>query len=191
MRKIILELAVTLDGFIEGLDGEIDWLVSDEEADFGDILNEILVDIDAIFYGRVSYELWGSYLPPENASLKLKNAYNLLHSKSKYVFSTNVKNDDGNAIFINSDIEKNVIEILQQPGKNIWLYGGGKLITMFINLGLVDIYRLAVHPVILGNGKPLFKDIKERVKLKSSNATVSKSGMILLTYEAERKTTNR
>ncbi len=191
MRKIILDLAVTLDGFIEGSNGEIDWLVSDGETDFGDILNEILVDIDTIFYGRVSYELWENYQPHENASLKLKNAYELLHSKTKYVFSTNVTNDNSNAIFINSDVEKNVIEIQQQPGKNIWLYGGGKLTTTFINLGLVDIYRLAVHPVILGNGKPLFRDIKERVRLKSGSATVSKSGVILLTYEADKKTTNR
>jgi dihydrofolate reductase len=147
------------------------------------------VDIDTIFYGRISYELWGNYQPHESASLKLKNAYKLLHSKTKYVFSTNVTNDNSGAIFINSDIQRNVVEILQQPGKNIWLYGGGKLTTTFINLGLVDIYRLAVHPVILGNGKPLFKDIKERVRLKSGNATVSKSGVILLTYEAD-KTTN-
>jgi dihydrofolate reductase len=68
MRKIILDLAVTLDGFIEGPNGEIDWIVSDGETDFGDILNEILVDIDTIFYGRVSYELWGNYRPPENVS---------------------------------------------------------------------------------------------------------------------------
>jgi dihydrofolate reductase len=191
MRKVILDLAVTLDGFIEGPNGEIDWLVSDGETDFGDILNEILIDIDTIFYGRVSYELWGNYQPPENASAKLKNAYKLLHSKAKYVFSTNMTSDNTNAIFINSDIQRSVIEIIQQPGKNIWLYGGGKLTTTFMNLGLIDVYRLAVHPVILGNGKPLFKDIKERVRLKSGNASVSKSGVILLTYEADKKATNR
>lgn len=58
MRKIILDLAVTLDGFIEGPNGEIDWLVKDEGTDFGDILTGILADIDIIFYGRVSYEKW-------------------------------------------------------------------------------------------------------------------------------------
>lgn len=152
MRKIILDLAVTLDGYIEGPNGEIDWLVKDTETDFGDILADILVDIDAIFYGRVSYDLWGNFQPDENASPKLKAAYNLLHNKTKYVFSTTKTNDNSEAIFINLNVKESVEKIMQQPGKNIWLYGGGKLITTFVNLGLVDVYRLAVHPVILGSG---------------------------------------
>ena len=184
MRKIILDVAVTLDGFIEGPNGEIDWLVGDEETDFGDILNDILTDIDTIFYGRVSYDLWGNYYPDKNASPKLKEAYDLLHSKKKYVFS-GTKTNDGNAIFINSNIKESVQEILQQPGKNIWLYGGGKLITTFINLDLVNVYRLAVHPVILGSGKPLFEDIKSRVGLKLIEAKPAKSGVILLSYETK------
>jgi len=182
MRKIILDVAVTLDGFIEGPDGELDWLGKDEDMDFGDILKDILVDIDAIFYGRVSYDLWGNYDPGKNASLKLREAYNLLHTKKKYVFSRK-KTNDGKAIFINSNIKERVQEILQQPGKNIWLYGGGNLITTFINLGLVDVYRLTVHPVILGACKPLFENIKDRVELKLKNSKPSKSGVILLTYE--------
>jgi dihydrofolate reductase len=122
----------------------------------------------------------------KNASLKLKAAYELLHSKTKYVFSTNLTNDNTNTIFINSNIEETVLKIQRQRGESIWLYGGGSLITSFINLDLVDVYRLAVHPVILGSGKPLFKDIKERVRMKSSMATVSKSGVLLLTYEADK-----
>jgi dihydrofolate reductase len=191
MRKIILDVAVTLDGFIEGPNGEIDWLLSDEETDFGDILNEILVDIDTIFYGRISYELWGNYRPPENASPKLKQAYDLLHSKTKYVFSTTKTIDNSKAIFIDSNIEERVLEILHQPGKNIWLYGGGNLLTTFVNLGLVDVYRLAVHPIILGSGKPLFKDIKERVRMKSSKVKPSKSGVLSLTYEVDKKWMNQ
>jgi dihydrofolate reductase len=63
MRNVVLNLAVTLDGFIEGPNGELDWLVRDETIDFGDILNDILSDKDAIFYGRVSYEKWGKLHP--------------------------------------------------------------------------------------------------------------------------------
>jgi dihydrofolate reductase/ribosomal protein S18 acetylase RimI-like enzyme len=187
MRKIILDLAVTLDGFIEGPNGEIDWLASDGETDFGDILNEILVDIGTIFYGRVSYELWGNYRPDDTASPKLKQAYDLLHSKTKYVFSTTKTTDNSQAIFINSNIEECILKILQQPGENIWLYGGGNLITTFINLGLVDVYRLAIHPAILGSGKPLFKEIKERVGLKLINTKTSTSGVVSLTYEVKKK----
>lgn len=184
-RKIILDLAVTLDGFIEGPNGELDWLVKDDKIDFADILNEILDGIDTIFYGRVSYEKWGNYEPPADAEDKLKEAYRLLNSKTKYVFST-TKTGDGKAIFINSDIKGNVAKILKEPGENIWLYGGGRLITTFINLGLVDEYRLAVHPAIIGEGKPLFEDIRTKVNLKLVEARPSDSGVVLLIYETIR-----
>ncbi|WP_100615499.1 dihydrofolate reductase family protein [Confluentibacter citreus] len=184
MGKIILDVAVTLDGYISGPNGEIDWLVKEEGKDFGDILNEILEGIDAIFYGRVSYDLWGNYQPYEEASPKLKESYKLLHSKKKYVFSKSKKNGDSNAIYINSNIKKNILDIKQKVDGDIWLYGGGKLITSIMNLGLVDIYRLAVHPVIIGEGIPLFKDIKKRIGLKLIDTKPSKSGVILLTYAA-------
>ena len=99
------------------------------------------------------------------------------------MFFSTAKTNDGKATFINSNIKERVEEITQQPGKNIWLYGGGKLITTFINLGLVDVYRLAVHPVILGSGKPLFENIKTRVGLKLIDAKPSNSGVILLSYQ--------
>jgi len=187
MRKIILNVAITLDGFIEGPNGELDWLVRDEEIDFGDILTEILSDKDIIFYGRVSYEKWGNTKADENASQTLKDAYNLLNSKKKYVFSKIKTGDNTDAIFINSRIKERVFEIKQQPGKNIWLYGGAKLITTFLNLDLIDEYRLAVHPVILGKGKPLFQNIKERHKLTLIDTKGYKSGVTLMTFRAKKQ----
>ena len=182
MKKVILDLAVTLDGFIEGPNGEIDWCIMDEDG--GSDFIDFVAGIDTIFYGRVSYELWGNYQPHENASPVVKAVYKAIPEKTKYVFSTTKTNDTSNAIFINSNIKERVMEIKQQPGKDIWLYGGAKLITTFINLGLVDIFRLAVHPVILGSGKPLFKAINERVGLKLTGTKASKSGVVLLEYKA-------
>jgi dihydrofolate reductase len=188
MRKIILNLAITLDGYIEGLNGELDWLVRDNEIDFGDILNDILSDKDIIFYGRVSYDKWGSFQPDKNASQNIRDAYELMHGKQKYVFSRTKKDDNTNAIFINSNIRERVLEIMHQPGKNIWLYGGGKITATFLNLDLIDVYKLAVHPVILGCGKPLFEGIKEKHKLKLIDEQEFKSGVTILTYEADRAT---
>ena len=185
MRKIILNLTLTLDGFIEGPNGEIDWIVGDSSTDFGDILNEIIRDKDAIFYGRKSYELWGNY-SPEQGSQKLKDAYALMHTKTKYVFSETKKSDDTNAIFINENIKQKVEEIKKQPGKNIWLYGGASLITTFLNLDLVDEYHLAIQPVILGKGKPLFQNIEQRHRLKLLETKGDPSGVAVLIYETDR-----
>ena len=189
MRKIILNLAVTLDGYIEGPNGEIDWLGmggdspddSMAEAHF----DEFLATIDAIFYGRLSYEKWGEYQPAKDASLPEKKLWDGVHSKKKYVFSNSLKTVNGKADLINSDILDKVQDIKNQPGKDIWLYGGAGLITTFMNLGLVDTYLLAVFPVILGDGKPLFTDIKNRIGLTFKKATPG-SGVILLEYETKR-----
>lgn len=183
MRKLVLNLAITLDGFIEGPNGEIDWLVRDPDVDFADILNEILSDKDAIFYGRISYDKWGNFGPDENSSPKIKEAYKLMHSKQKYVFSKTKTGDDTDAIFINSDIKERVLEIKNQPGKNIWLYGGAKMTTTLLNLDLIDEFRLAVHPVIIGAGKPLFQSIEDRHKLKLIGVEGYRSGVMLVKYK--------
>ena len=183
MRKIVLDLAVTLDGFIEGPNGETDWCIMEEDPGLDSSFADFLSSIDTIFYGRVSYQLWGNYKPDEDSGSTMKALVDSIHSKTKYVFSTTRQDDDGTATYINSNVNERVLEIKQQPGKDIWLYGGAKLVTTFVNLDLVDIYRLAVHPVILGSGKPLFNDIGRRVKLKLIDAKGSASGVTLLSYE--------
>ena len=131
----------------------------------------------------------GNSQPDENAGQKIKDAYKLLHSKQKYVFSKTKKDDNTNAIFINSNIKESVLEIKeQQSGKNIWLYGGAKITTTFLNLDLIDEYKLAVHPVVLGKGKPLFQNIEDRHKLRLTEAKGYKSGVTLLSYKTDRTT---
>lgn len=178
MRKVILDLAVTLDGFIEGPNGEIDWCIMDDNMGFDTFLSSI----DTIFYGRVSYDMWGNFQPDSNATETEKLIWREVHAKQKFVFSSKPQTDN-NATFIGSDIAGRVAEIKKQNGKNIWLYGGAKLITTFITLGLIDQYRLSVHPTVLGTGKPLFENVKERMNLKLADTKKFKSGVIQLIYE--------
>jgi len=185
VRKIILDLAVSLDGFIEGPNGEIDWCIMDDDMDF----DGFLTTIDTLFYGRISYDIWGNYKPGANATETELKLWQNVHSKKKYVFSSRYRQDD-KVIFINSGISEKVDEIKKQKGKDIWLYGGASLIKTFIELGQIDIYRVAVHPTVLGSGKPLFENLKERLNLKLINTNVFKSGVVQLIYETL-ETTNR
>jgi dihydrofolate reductase len=178
-RKIILDLAVTLDGFIEGTNGEVDWCIMDSEMGFINFLNQI----DTILYGRKSYDLWGQFTPENEDTDIEKEIWELVHSKEKYVFSRTQRGTDNKAIFINDNILEEVNKLKNKPGKDIWLYGGASLITSFINLGLVDEFRLSVHPVILGEGKPLFIDIKQRLNLKMVNTRTFSSGVVQLIYQ--------
>ncbi|WP_079508887.1 dihydrofolate reductase family protein [Mesobacillus jeotgali] len=177
-RRILLDLAVTLDGYIEGPNGETDWCIMDPDMDFKKFLN----DIDTILYGRVSYDMWGQYHPDIEVSDTEKEIWDLVHSKEKYVFSRTHKRSENHVIFINENIEDEINRLKNKPGKDIWLYGGASLITTFVNLGLVDEFRLSVHPIVLGAGKPLFIDIKNRVELELVDTKRFSSGVIQLCY---------
>lgn len=180
MKKVILDLAVSLDGFIEGPNGEIDWCIMDDDMDFDSFLS----GIDTIFYGRVSYDLWGNFQPGAEASEAEQELWKTVHSKEKYVFSSRHRMDD-RATFISSEIKEKVAEIKQQDGKDIWLYGGASLIKTFIREGLVDRYRISVHPTVLGSGKPLFEDLNGRIELRLIKSNTFKSGVVQLIYEPE------
>lgn len=179
-RKVRLDLAVTLDGFIEGKNGEIDWAIMDDEMGFEDFLNQI----DAIFFGRKSYDLWQSYTPAATNESE-KKLLALTQSKDKYVFSHTQKATGDDVVYINDHIAEEVAKLKNKPGKDIWLYGGASIITTFINLGLVDELRLSIHPVILGEGKPLFKDIEKRLNLKLVNSQTYSSGVVQLIYQPD------
>lgn len=179
MRKVILDLAVTLDGLIEGPRGETDWCIMDEEMDFAEFLHSI----DTIFYGRVSYDAWGNYEPPRAESEWMHTLWKEISGKKKYVFSRQAREDDGSTWIHTVSAEK-IREIKQQPGKDIWLYGGANLVKTFIAQRLVDIYRLSVHPLVLGEGKPLFQDIHERQALTLLSTRAFQSGVVQLIYKA-------
>ena len=178
MKKVILDLAATLDGFIEGPNGEIDWCIMDDDMNFDGFLESI----DTIFYGRVSYDAWGNYRPAADASAAEQQLWDAVHSKKKFVFSSQSRQDE-KATFIKDDIVNKVNEIKQQGGKDIWLYGGASLIKTFIQSGLIDVYRISVHPVALGSGKPLFEDLKTRLNLRLVKTNTFRSGVVQLIYE--------
>lgn len=145
---------------------------------FTDFLNQI----DTILYGRKSFDLWGQYIPKNEDPDTEKELWKLVHSKKKYVFSRTQNEIDNQAIFINDNILEEVNKLKKNPGKDIWLYGGASLITTFINLGLVDEFRLSIHPVVLGEGKPLFIDVKQRINLKMVNTRTFSSGVVQIVY---------
>src|SRR5690349_14333188 len=126
MRKVILDLAITVDGYIEGPKGEIDWCIMEDDMDF----DRFLATIDTIFYGRLSYDLWGNFQPASDASQAERNLWENVHKKKKVVFSRGGRIDGAN--WVSTDVFAAVNSIKAEPGKDIWLYGGANLITTFI-----------------------------------------------------------
>lgn len=166
MRKIILNLAVSLDGFIEGPNGEYDWCLTDQ--DYG--MEEFTAATDAIFIGRKSYEL-------------IANEPQAMFDKKIYVFSDTLTAVEGNAEIIRSaDLLPMIDEIRHRDGKDIWLFGGAQLVSALMAHNYVNELLLSVHPVILGGGKPLFKDVKERTNLTLLDTLIYSTGLVQLQY---------
>jgi dihydrofolate reductase len=171
MRKIILGLAVSLDGFIEGPNGEYDWCFQDQ--DYG--LSDFFKGIDTAFIGRKTYEMMLAMDEPGGGFPKLK----------EYIFSSTLKKVKEGAFLVKGNIKKKVEKIKKEPGKDIWLFGGAGLTSSLMNLGLVDEISLAVHPVLLGSGKPLFSNIKDKINLKLIDTKSYSTGLVSLTYVPE------
>lgn len=161
-------MAVSLDGLIEGPNGEYDWCFTDQDYGMSDLISRI----DAIFMGRKSYALAQS-IEGENPWSGIKT----------YVFSRAGTTVSEGAQVVRGDLKQEVMSLKQQPGKDIWLFGGAELTTGLMNEGLVDEFWLAVHPIVLGSGKPLFQNIDSRKSLKLIKQHVYSTGLVSLYYE--------
>ncbi len=167
MRKIILNVAVSLDSFIEGPHGEFDWCFMDQDYGMTDFRSRT----DAIFFGRKSFQLALDY------------GMGYYEYAKKYVFSkTLIETGSENTFIISEDLVEAVNKIKAQRGKEIWLFGGASLVTAFMQNDLLDELILSVHPILLGSGKPLFQNIKERTKLELTNSQTFSTGLVQLFY---------
>lgn len=172
MRKIKLYIASSLDSFIAGENGTIDWLFSDADYGYAEFYNSI----DTIFVGRKTYE---QSLTFEEYPYKGKKVYVFTHNakKQKDKYTSDIE-------YIDRDIPEFVRGLIQQPVSNrdIWLLGGGEIVSLFLNADLVHEIILSIHPIILGKGIPLFNKIKKLVKLRLVKSSQFESGLVQLHY---------
>ena len=182
MRKVILFNLVTLDGFFEGPNGEIDWHNVDEE--FNEFAVHQVNTADGLIFGRVTYELMASYWPTPAAQADDPIVAEKMNTMPKIVFSRTLNTVEwNNTRLVKGDAAEEISKIKQQPGKDLLIFGSADLASNLTNLGLIDEYRIMVNPVVLGKGNPLFKDIKEKLNLRLLRTKTFSNGNVLLYYE--------
>jgi len=171
MRKIIAEVSVSLNGYMEGPNGELDWIqmpINNRSPE------EISQRYDTVFYGRKAYQRVVSRLTScwddDCPIVKMR----------KYVFSNSLKHMEGNAMVIHSNFLQEVERIRDEEGLNIWLYGGGAMIKSFASENLIDEFLIYVHPVVLNYGISLFS-FKPSLRLKYSETL--DAGVVKLNYD--------
>jgi len=198
MRKIIAALQMSVDGFIEGPNGELDWAMAEDEETWRELF-EMLKSVDTFILGRVMYpgyeQYWLSVLANPNgfsspvfgsvSPSKNEIDYARLADKTPHIVLSKTLDK---VVWQTTRIVRDVDEIRkmkQQPGKDMHAVGGATLVSSLMNLGLIDELQLMVNPLILGGGKALFKDVKERHALKLILAKPLKSGKVALTYSTQ------
>ena len=189
-RKIISFMHISLDGFVAGPNGEMNWIKIDDEI-FGHVEKRIC-QTNAALYGRVTYELMESYWP---AAADKPNAtrHDIEHSTwyakaHKIVLSKTMKGADlPNTTIISDNLSDRINEIRQQPGPDILLFGSPTATHSLIQLNLIDGYWLFVNPIILGQGIPLFTSIREKIKLSLVSTRQFTNGVTELNYTVDKQ----
>lgn len=186
MRKIIVSNLVSLDGFMAGPNGEIDWFLWNEETNQYAV--ELAKSIDTILFGRLTYELMANFWPTPAADSEDPVITEYMNETAKIVFSKTLEKADWKNTRVIREINpEEILKMKQQPGKNMVIYGSGSLVSSLTPMGLIDGYLIFINPVILGRGIPLFRDFKDRQKLKLLTTKNFNNGVVLLHYEQERK----
>jgi len=188
MRNLIFFMHTSLDGFVTGPSGEMNWIkVDDEIFDFVATMTD---NADTALYGRVTYELMESYWPTAgdqpNAS-KHDMEHSVWYKKVQKIVLSKTMNDEGlvNTTVISNDLADKINRIKQCDGKDILIFGSPRASHSLLGLGLIDEFWLFVNPILIGEGTPLFKGINETIKLKLLEAKTFSSGVIALHYKKE------
>ncbi len=183
MRKVFMFNLVTLDGYFEGPNREIDW--HNVDAEFNEYSIEMLNSVDTLIFGRVTYELMEDYWPTPAAKKDDPIVAEKMNCLPKIVFSRTLdKVEWNNSRLVKSNIPEEIQKMKKTSGKDMAILGSGSIVSELAPLGLIDEYRIMVNPVVLGGGKSLFEGINERLNLKLLRTRTFKSGNVLLYYQA-------
>ena len=180
MRKLIAAINMTLDGFCDHTAG-----IADEELH--QHYNDLLRNADTLLYGRITYQLMESYWPSvvknPTGNKPIDEFAVLIDNISKWVFSRTLRKVTWKNTALKNEVTKEeILELKRQEGKNI-LVGSPSLIITMAQLNLIDEYQLAIHPIILGHGLPLFKNIRDKINLTLLKTKTFGSGVVALYYE--------
>jgi len=188
MRKIVLSMHVSLDGFVAGLKGEMDWIKLDDEV--FDLVGGFTKEADTALYGRVTWEMMDGYWPTA-ADKPNASKHDIEHSQwynrvDKLVLTKTMRGKKADKVkFISDNIFSEINSFKQAPGKNVMIFGSPTAAHSLMEYSLIDEYWLFVNPILLGQGIPLFANIKTRIDLKPLETQVFHCGVTALHYAVE------
>lgn len=182
MRKLIVSMNITLNGFMAGPKGELDWHEPYWDNEMGQVISKHLGDADTLLIGRNTYQCMAPYWQAQQSNIstarEIVDFADMMNRYQKVIFSKTLKTVNwANARLADRTLGEEVKELKVLPGKNIMVYGSGKLVTQLIRYNLVDEYLIWVYPVAIKKGKPLFKS---KLNLQPYKTKAFGSGVMLM-----------
>jgi dihydrofolate reductase len=183
VRQLIHLVHTSVDGYIDGPNGEFDWAtLGPELADYSHVLTE---RVDTLLYGRVVWDMMSSYWPYVDATST--DRHDAIYAPywqqtPKVVFSRTLEKADWNTRVVADDVAGEVAALKAEPGRDLLLTGGSTLAGVLTALGAIDEYHIVVHPVVLGGGRPLFATPTDRLALRLAGSRTFDSRTVLLRY---------
>ncbi len=195
MRRLIVSNLMSLDGFVSGPNGELDWFVKKGfpmNTEFGEYCRELIKSVGTILLGRRTYEEFVSYWPEATDNEPVITER--MNHVPKVVFSTTLSKVTwgkwGNIGLIREKASEAVTRMKQEPGKDLVIYGSATLVSSLMKDDLIDEYQIFLQPVVLGNGRPEFKNLDQRYELELTDSKQFKSGAVALYYRQAKQTGN-
>jgi dihydrofolate reductase len=192
MRRVIVSNSISLDGFASGPNGELDWFAYKgflKGTELGKYTRTLLTSVDSILLGRQTYEEFSSRWPTRTDDDPVITER--MNNLPKFVFSRSLKQvawgNWGTAKLVKEDAATALNKMKKEPGKDMVILGSFTLVSALMKAGLIDEFQLMVYPVVLGNGRPEFKDLNERYSLNLINVKQFKSGAVELVYQPSRE----
>jgi dihydrofolate reductase len=181
MQTLASFIFTSLDGFYEGPNGELDWPIVDQE--FNDFAARQLDEADVLAFGRATYEHMAAYWPTEQANANDPAMTSRMNNKEKLVFSTTLTDVDwSGTTLVRGDATEQIPTIMDAAGKELLVIGSAHLTANLAQADILDELRIMVCPIVLGQGRSLFEDLKDRVSLSLIGVRQFKSGNLVLTY---------
>ena len=183
MRKLMVFNSVTIDGYFTDKNGDMSW-AHKQDPEWDDFVANNAKSGGELLFGRLTYDLMVSFWPTPAAAQMFPDVAEGMNEAPKVVFSRTMdKASWNNTRLFKGDVENEVQKLKAEPGDQLVLMGSGTIVSQLAQAELIDEYQIVLNPIVLGGGRTMFEDVKNKLNLKLTNTRTFKNGNVVLTYE--------